>query len=220
MLSLSRTVFVFATVVLGVSAQSQGNKPEVPFGLRSPSGFTQCKNTKIVWQGGKPPYKLSLKPVCGPGQSALEEVHDVPTTKSTSTELPIHFAANTPLIVSITDSSNMQATAPQIIVASGDANDSCITQIACKDAAPTPSAPVAIADPTSQPSDAAFPTNRLVTSNPSVTSAQIRTTTDSNGSTMVIVYSYVSETPAPTSSASDESSPEMGFATYLSFEHW
>ncbi|CAE6472950.1 unnamed protein product [Rhizoctonia solani] len=203
MLSLSRAIFVFATAAWGVFAQVQSNETEVPFGLRSPSGFTQCKNTTIVWQGGKPPYKLSIRPVCGTGQNASEEVHDILPSGSTSIELPIQFVKGTPLVVSITDSSNMQATAPETVVASGDADDSCTTQTACTDGVQAPSVPVVVADPTNQPSSTAFPTDRLVTGGPSDTSAQIRSTTDSRGSTMVIVYSYLSQTPAPTSSATE-----------------
>ncbi|KAF8733975.1 hypothetical protein RHS02_07199, partial [Rhizoctonia solani] len=220
MLYISRAALVFAVAVLGVSAQSRSNDTEVPFGLQSPSGFTQCKNTTILWQGGKPPYKLTIKPVCSAGQNASEEVHNVSTSAgSTSLELPIRFAKDTPLIVSIVDSSNMQATAPQVTVASGDVDDSCTTQIACTDVVQAPSVPVAAASTTNQPSSTDFPTDQLVTAAPSDTTVQFRSTTDSSGSTMVIVYSYATPSLDPTTITSAETSLETQSNPALSSRH-
>ncbi|KAF8699373.1 hypothetical protein RHS03_07373, partial [Rhizoctonia solani] len=238
MLYISRAALVFAVAVLGVSAQSRSNDTDVPFGLQSPSGLTQCKNTTILWQGGKPPYKLTIKPVCSAGQNASEEVHNVSTSAgSTSLELPIRFAKDTPLIVSIVDSSNMQATAPQVTVASGDADDSCTTQTACMDVVQAPSVPVAAASTTNQfvpllesyilqltkkygrLSSTDFPTDQLVTAAPSGTTVQIRSTTDSSGSTMVIVYSYATPSLDPTTITSAETSLETQSNSALSSCH-
>ncbi|KDN48786.1 hypothetical protein RSAG8_02773, partial [Rhizoctonia solani AG-8 WAC10335] len=190
MLSLSCLFSVLALTILGAPAQAQSNGTEVPFALQSPGQFVQCKNTTIVWQGGKPPYKVALTPVCGAGKNASEETHAVLSPGSTSIELPIRFAKNTPLTISITDSTNMQATAPQTVVTSGDADDSCTTQTTCTDAAQAPNAPVAVADSTGQPTSTAssFATDRLITVDPSATSPQTQSMTDaySSGSTMVI----------------------------------
>ncbi|CAE6536263.1 unnamed protein product [Rhizoctonia solani] len=217
MLSVSRIFFAIVLAAMGVSVQAQGNQTDTPFALQSPGQLVQCKNTTIVWQGGQSPYKVTLKPVCGSGQNASEETHSVTTPGSTSLELPIRFAKGTPLTVSITDSANMQATAPQTTVVSGDADDSCTTQTTCTDAAQAPNPPVAVADPSTQPASTSFPTDHLITADPSATPSQTQSMTDtySSGSTMVIVYSYVSQTPTPSASAelSRESQPNSAFPT-------
>ncbi|KAH7341599.1 hypothetical protein B0J17DRAFT_266061, partial [Rhizoctonia solani] len=207
-MSVSRLLSIFSLAILGAAAQAQSNGTEVPFGLQSPGQLVQCKSTTFVWQGGKFPYKVTITPVCGAGKNASEETHSVLDPGSTSIELPIRFAKDTPLIVSITDSANMQATAPQTVVTSGDADDTCTIQAACTDATQASNAPVAVANPSSQPTSTTFPTDRLVTSNPSATSAPTQSMTDAyaSGSTMVIVYSYESQTP--TSSASAELSTQ------------
>ncbi|KAJ1307719.1 hypothetical protein OPQ81_001808 [Rhizoctonia solani] len=216
MLPVSRVFSAFVLAGLGVFAQVQNNETETPFALQSPSQFVQCKNTTIVWQGGKSPYKVTVTPVCGSGKNASEEIHSVLAPGSTSIELPIRFSKDTPLIVSITDSTNMQATAPQTIVASGDAEDSCTIQTACTDIQ-APSAPNAVADPTSSSTSAGFPTDRLITADPSATSTQTQSMTDtsSSGSTMVVVYSYVSQSPTPSASAesSTQSQPNAAIPT-------
>ncbi|CAE7158717.1 unnamed protein product [Rhizoctonia solani] len=202
---LHPTSFLCLLTILapGASAQAQSNEAGVPFALQSPGQFVQCKNTTIVWQGGKPPYKLTLTPVCDAGKNASEQMYTISAPDSTSTELPINFSKDTPLIVSITDSTNMQATAPQSIVTSGDADDSCTPQIACTDSIQAPSAPNAVADTTSQSTSTGYPTDRLLTANPSATSTQTQSMTDaySSGSTMFVVYSYASPTPTPSATA-------------------
>ncbi|KAL5634789.1 hypothetical protein ACGC1H_002726 [Rhizoctonia solani] len=202
MLSLSCLFPLLALISLR-SAQAQSNGTEVPFALQSPGRLMQCKNTTIIWQGGKSPYKVTFTPVCGAGKNASDETHDVVAPDSTSVELPIRFAKDTPLIISITDSTNMQATASQSIVASGDADNACTIQTACTDSDQAPGSPNAIAEPASQSASTGFPTDHLITADPSATSVQTPSVTDasSSESTMVIVYSYVSQTSTPTATA-------------------
>ncbi|CAE6530568.1 unnamed protein product [Rhizoctonia solani] len=216
-MSVSCLLSIFALAILGASAQAQSNGNDVPFGLQSPGQLVQCKNTTLVWQGGKSPYKVTISPVCGAGKNASEETHSVLAPGSTSIELPIRFAKDTPLIVSITDSANMQATAPQTVVISGDSDDSCTTQTTCNDATQAPNAPVAVANPSEQPTSTGFPTDHLITTDPSATSAQAQSMTDasSSGSTMVVLYSYVSQTPTPSASAesSTQGQPNAAIST-------
>ncbi|EUC57144.1 hypothetical protein RSOL_208890, partial [Rhizoctonia solani AG-3 Rhs1AP] len=200
--SLSCLLPLLALTILR-SAQAQSNGAEVPFALQSPGKLTQCKNTTVVWQGGQSPYKVTFTPICGAGKNASAETHEVVAPGSTSVELPIRFASGTPLIVSITDSTNMQATAPQSVVTSGNSDDSCTIQTACIDAAQAPDSPNAIVGSASQSTSTGFPTDYLITADPSATSIQTPSVTEasSSESTMVIVYSYVSQTSTPSATA-------------------
>jgi len=201
----SRAVVGVLVAALGVIAQSGNPTAEEPFALASPGKLEQCKNNTFIWQGGKAPFKISIKPACGAGQDAFEDQHIVSTPGATSFELPIKFPAGTVVIVSIADSSNMQATAPPVTIMSGDADDSCIVQTACSDNIQAPNAPAALA-PSS--SGTAIPTDRLVTADPSAASAttEIPTATASPTS-MVVLYTYIgpssmnSDPPTPTSSS-------------------
>lgn len=204
----SRVLVAVALVALGVVAQSGDEKP---FALQTPGEFVQCKNTTLVWQGGKSPYKVSIKPTCGAGQNATEEQHVVLVPGATSIELPVTFPAGTSLTVSITDNDNMQATAPSFNVASGDANDSCTLQTACNSNVQAPSVPVALAPETSNtPVTPTIPTDHLLTFDPTASatsgSATNSASVTSDSTTMVVVYSYISQTSSATTSTPSSSS--------------
>ncbi|KAG9104854.1 hypothetical protein FRC06_008084 [Ceratobasidium sp. 370] len=192
-----RVIVGILVAALGVVAQSA----EEPFALASPGKLEQCKNSTIVWQGGKAPFKISIKPTCGAEQDASEEQHVVPTPGATSFELPIKFPADTVVTVSITDSSNMQATAPPATIVSGDADGSCIVQTACPDNIQAPNAPVALAPGSS---GTAIPTDRLITADPSAASASTEVpTTTASPTSMVVLYTYI----GPSSTNSNPSTP-------------
>ncbi|KAF8606556.1 hypothetical protein BDV93DRAFT_542772 [Ceratobasidium sp. AG-I] len=201
----SSLFFGVAFAALGVVAQAGGEKP---FALQTPGEFVQCKNTTLVWQGGKSPYKVSIKPACGAGQNATEEQHVVLVPGATSIELPVTFPAGTPVVVAITDSSNMQATAPPFTVTSGDANDSCTLQTACNNVVQPPSVPVALApaETSSTPTTPTIPTDHLLTVDPSASTTSgsaTNTAAASSGSgTMVVLYSYIAQTSATSTPSS------------------
>ncbi|KAG9113363.1 hypothetical protein FRC07_007790 [Ceratobasidium sp. 392] len=204
---ISRVIVGALVAALSAVAQSASTTDEKPFALASPGKLEQCKNTTIVWQGGRSPFKISIKPECGAGQNATGKEYVVSTPGATSVELPITFPAGTPVVVSITDSSNMQATAPANTVVSGDADDSCAVQTACPDNIEAPDFPVALVSTSS----AAIPTDHLITIDPSATlsSTEVPTTTATesaptgSATSMVVLYSYVS----PSSTNSNPSSP-------------
>ncbi|KAG8773067.1 hypothetical protein FRC12_002755 [Ceratobasidium sp. 428] len=212
----SRVIVGALVAVLGVVAQSTNVTDEKPFALASPGKLEQCKNTTIVWQGGKSPYKVSIKPVCGAGQNASGEEHIVSTPDATSIEIPITYPNGTSVVVSITDSSNMQATAPAVTIVSSDANDSCIVQTACTNDVQAPDVPVALV---SSSSVAPIPTDSLVTAGSSASSSSTEAPTDTTTATesatsMVILYSYVG--PSDTnSSPSAPTSPSQSNAAIL-----
>ncbi|KAG8709345.1 hypothetical protein FRC08_018387 [Ceratobasidium sp. 394] len=202
-------VFVAALGVVGQPAEVQ------PFALASPGKLEQCKSGTIVWQGGKAPFKISIKPTCSAGQNASEEQHFV-STPATSFELPIKFPAGTMVVVSITDSSNMQATAPPATITSGDADDSCIVQTPCSDNIQAPNVPIALV-PSS--SGTAIPTDRLVTADPSAASAYTQaSTTTAPPTSMVVLYTYIGASnsdpnPSTPTSSSKSNAASLGMST-------
>ncbi|KAG8747357.1 hypothetical protein FRC10_001536 [Ceratobasidium sp. 414] len=196
-----RVVVGVLVVVLEAVAQSGNPTAEEPFALANPGKLEQCKNSTFIWQGGKAPFNISIKPTCGAGQDASEDQHAVSTPGATSFELPIKFPAGTVVTVSITDSSNMQATAPPVTIVSGDADGSCVVQTACSDNIQAPNAPAAL---TPSSSGTAIPTDRLVTADPSAASAATEVlTTTASPTSMVVLYTYI----GPSSTNSNPSTP-------------
>ncbi|QRV89917.1 citrate synthase [Ceratobasidium sp. AG-Ba] len=204
----SRVVTGFLVATLGAVAQSSNaTTADKPFALASPEQPVQCKNATIVWQGGKAPFRINIKPACGGGQASPGQDLVVSTSGATSYELPVKYPAGTQLTVSISDATNMQASAPPTTVISGDEDDSCTVQTACPNNLQAPGVPVALA---SGSSGAVVPTDHLVTADPSGAPTSTGTPASTSSVSMVILYSYVSA-PTPTKSPSS-TTPESNAA--------